>query len=209
MRSLAQSETPFARDDVLSSELGRSHPCPARTPDRPMKATAERWACTRMRSRTAALYLRNLEQCRVTSAAETVEGRRPVEGRVSCDACPGLSAGTGMSLKQRTHGSELHGYPNTPKADHIRPETRAPDAGKPHIRICAGGEEQSSSLPRPFRRGATIVRLSQHTVGFRKGNVPAGTSTFDAISTIVSAAVGTSAEVLVSPHRTLARMLAQ
>ena len=24
-----------------------------------------------------------------------------------------------------------------------------PDAGKPHVRICAGGEEQSSSLPRP------------------------------------------------------------
>src|SRR5215470_12467279 len=55
-RSLAQSETPCARGEVLSLELGRSHPCPASTPDRPMKATAERWAYTRMRSRTAALY---------------------------------------------------------------------------------------------------------------------------------------------------------
>src|SRR5215813_10480432 len=55
-RSLAQSETPCARGEVLSLELGRSHPCPASTPDRPMKATAERWACTRMGSRTAAWY---------------------------------------------------------------------------------------------------------------------------------------------------------
>src|SRR5215470_3304059 len=52
----SRSRRPHARGEVLSVELGRSHPCPASTPDRPMKATAERWACTRMRSRTAALY---------------------------------------------------------------------------------------------------------------------------------------------------------
>ena len=34
-----------------------------------------------------------------TSAAESVEGRRPVEGKASGDTCPGLSAGTGMSPK--------------------------------------------------------------------------------------------------------------
>ena len=38
---------------------------------------------------------------RTTSAdglmAESVEGRRPVEGRVKANACPGHSAGTGMS----------------------------------------------------------------------------------------------------------------
>ena len=54
-----------------------------------------------------------------------------------------------MSLKQRAHGSELHGYPipRRPITFDLRQE---PDAGKPHVRICAGGEEQSSSLPRPF-----------------------------------------------------------
>ena len=159
-RSLAQSETPCARGDVLSSELGRSHPCPA-TPDRPMKATAERWACTRMRSRTAALYLRNLEQCRVTSAAETVEGRRPVEGRVSCDACPGLSAGTGMSLKQRAHGSELHGYP-IPRRPITFDPRQEPDAGKRHVRICPAGGEQSSSLRDPELATAVQRSLRSH-----------------------------------------------
>jgi hypothetical protein len=36
-----------------------------------------------------------------------VEGRRPIGGKVSGDACPGLSTGTGMSLKQRAYGSEV------------------------------------------------------------------------------------------------------
>ena len=54
-----------------------------------------------------------------------------------------------MSLKQRAHGSELYGYPipRRPITFDLRQE---PDAGKPHVRICAGGEEQFSSLPRPF-----------------------------------------------------------
>src|SRR5262249_2437336 len=53
-----------------------------------------------------------------------------------------------MSLKQRAHGSELHGYPRPrmPITFDLRQE---PGAGKPHAGICAGGEEQSSSLPRP------------------------------------------------------------
>src|SRR4029453_244453 len=53
---------PSARGDDLSSELGRSHPCPASTPDRPMKATAERWACTRMRSGRAPFNFGDLEK---------------------------------------------------------------------------------------------------------------------------------------------------
>src|SRR5258708_36865115 len=53
-----------------------------------------------------------------------------------------------MSLKQRAHGSELYGYPipRRPITFDLRQE---PGAGKPHARICAGGEEKSSSLPRP------------------------------------------------------------
>src|ERR1019366_7687471 len=39
------------------------------------------------------------------SAAETVEGRRPIGGKVSSDACPGLSTGTGMPPKRRAYGS--------------------------------------------------------------------------------------------------------
>ena len=54
-----------------------------------------------------------------------------------------------MSLKQRAHGSELYGYPipRRPITFDLRHE---PGAGKPHAGICAGGGEQSSSLPRPL-----------------------------------------------------------
>ncbi len=43
--------------------------------------------------------------------AETVEGRRSVEGRAHRYACPGHRAGIVMSPKLRAHGSELHGPP--------------------------------------------------------------------------------------------------
>jgi hypothetical protein len=33
------------------------------------------------------------------------EGRRPIGGKVSGDACPGLSTGTGMSPKRQAYGS--------------------------------------------------------------------------------------------------------
>jgi hypothetical protein len=61
---------------------------------------------------------------------------------------PGHSAGTAMSLKQQAHGSELHGYPIPRRSITFDPR-QEPGAGKPHAGICAGGEEQSSSLPRP------------------------------------------------------------
>jgi hypothetical protein len=49
------------------------------------------------------------------------------------DACPGLSTGTGMSLKRRAYGSAA----STPAiASNLRQE---PGAGKPHAGICAGG----------------------------------------------------------------------
>ena len=64
-----------------------------------------------------------------------------------------------MSLKQRAHGSELYGYPipRRPITFDLRQE---PGAGKPHARICAGGEEQSSSLPRPYRTAASAAEPS-------------------------------------------------
>src|SRR5215510_8264231 len=57
----------------------------------------------------------------------------------------------GMSLKQRAHGSELHGYPvpRMPITFDLRQE---PGAGKPHAGICAGGGWQQPSLPRPKPR---------------------------------------------------------
>jgi hypothetical protein len=91
---------------------------------------------------------------------------------------PGVSAGTGMSLKHRAHRSELYGYPipRRPITFDLRHE---PGAGKPHAGIYAGcalqvrsarsvgtggeratasgdpvGEEQSSSLPRPSAKRA-------------------------------------------------------
>ena len=38
--------------------------------------------------------------------AESVEGRRPVEGKARGDACPGHSAGLGMSPKLQAYGSQ-------------------------------------------------------------------------------------------------------
>jgi hypothetical protein len=72
------------------------------------------------------------------SAAEMVEGRRPVEGKASSDACPGPRAGTGMSLKRQACGPRLQGpsRPSTLVAFDLRQE---PGAGKPHAGICAGG----------------------------------------------------------------------
>ena len=58
-----------------------------------------------VRSRTAAYYRRCLEQNWWKPAAEMAEGRRPIGGKVSGDACPGLSTGTGMSPKRRAYGS--------------------------------------------------------------------------------------------------------
>jgi hypothetical protein len=73
-----------------------------------------------------------------TSAAESVEGRRPVEGKARSNACPGHSAGPGMSLKLRACGPEVNGppKPRTPVAFDLRQE---PGAGKPHAGICGGG----------------------------------------------------------------------
>jgi hypothetical protein len=47
-----------------------------------------------------------------------------------------------MSLKQRAHGSELHGYPipRMPITFDLRQE---PGAGKPHAGICAGAAGNS------------------------------------------------------------------
>src|SRR3954463_10870631 len=43
--------------------------------------------------------------------AESVEGRRPVEGRARANACPGHRAGIGMPPTARAHGPELNGPP--------------------------------------------------------------------------------------------------
>ena len=72
------------------------------------------------------------------SAAETVEGRRPVEGKASRNACPGLSAGTGMLSKRRACGSEVHGPPK-PRTSITFDLRQEPGAGNPHAGICAGG----------------------------------------------------------------------
>ena len=69
-----------------------------------------------------------------------VEGRRSVEGRTNCNACPGHSAGIGLLLKQLVHGSELNGYP-IPRMLITFDLRQEPGAGKPHARICTGGEE--------------------------------------------------------------------
>src|SRR3954467_12420125 len=102
---------------------------------------------------------------RTTSAdgpmTESVEGRRPVEGRVKANACPGHRAGTGMSPTARAHGPELDGppKPRMPVALDLRQE---PGAGKPHAGICAGGGSNSCSYrdPRSMTGSRWISRCS-------------------------------------------------
>ena len=64
-----------------------------------------------VRSRTAAYYRRCLEQNWWEPAAEMAEGRRPVEGKVSCNTCSGLSAGLSMTTEAaslRIGGVQTH-----------------------------------------------------------------------------------------------------
>ena len=79
------------------------------------------------------------------SAAEQVERRAEAKGNVCQRSRTGLSTGLGVLsslVRMRTIASA------TARLD---PRWK-PYAGKLHVRICAGGEEQSSSLPRrPYR----------------------------------------------------------
>ena len=112
----------------------------------PAAATAVPGRFGKARSRSRIGRSEESDGCRVpmkprtTSAdgpmTESVEGRRPVEGRVKANACPGHRAGPGMSPTARAHGPELEPKPRTPVASDLRQE---PGAEKPHAGICAGG----------------------------------------------------------------------
>jgi hypothetical protein len=77
--------------------------------------------------------------------AESVEGRRPVEGRAKANACSGHRAGTRMSPTACTHGPELEPKPRTPVASDLRQEPGADTEGaakqKAARRDLRGGQE--------------------------------------------------------------------
>jgi hypothetical protein len=86
------------------------------------------------------------------SAAEMVEGRRPVGGegeprRMSRTRCRNRHVPETASLPTGTGGAA---QAPTPVAFDLRQE---PGAGKPHAGICAGGGPQGPSLPRPATLG--------------------------------------------------------
>ena len=95
------------------------------------------------------------------SEAESVEGRRPVEGRAKANACPGHSAGPGMSPTARAHGPELDGppKPRMPVASDLRQEpvreSRTPGSARG-----AGGNSCSyrdrRGVPAGVGRNATL-----------------------------------------------------
>ena len=98
------------------------------------------------------------------SGAESVEGRRPVEGRARANACPGHRAGTGMSPTACTHGPVLDGppKPRTPVASDLRQE---PGAGKPHAGTARG--DASNGVPYRDDRGlafASRIARPQHSL---------------------------------------------
>src|SRR5689334_3101273 len=67
-----------------------------------------------------------------------VEGRRPVGGKASRDACPGPSAETGMSPRRRACGPGRKGPPKPPRPGRVRPPTGA-RCGKAARRDLRGG----------------------------------------------------------------------
>ena len=73
-------------------------------------------------------------------AAEMAEGRRPIGGKVSGDACPGLRPGNGMHEAANLRISGVH------NRDRVRP-LKEPGAGKPPPGLC-GGNGETRSLPR-------------------------------------------------------------
>ena len=72
------------------------------------------------------------------AVAERVEGRRPVGGRASCNACPGHSAGSGMSPRREPTDRNWMGRPSPERRSRLDLR-QEPGAGKPHAGICAGG----------------------------------------------------------------------
>ena len=81
------------------------------------------------------------------SEAESVEGRRPVEGRARANACPGHRAGIRMFPTARAHGPDLDGppKPRRPVASDLRQEPGADTEGaakqKAARRDLRGGRE--------------------------------------------------------------------
>src|SRR6202166_5018714 len=89
------------------------------------------------------------------SAAEQVERRAEAKGNVCQRSRAGLSTGLGVlsSLARiRTIASAMA---------RLDPRWK-PYAGKLHVRICAGGEEQSSSLPRPTAPRPCVLAKQSH-----------------------------------------------
>jgi hypothetical protein len=103
------------------------------------------------------------------SAAERMEGRHLVEGRPSREARSGHRTGTACHLNRSGPAAQLHGSlkPRTAQWYHPRQE---PGAGKPHAGICAGGGEQSPSLPRPRIKSGTAALLAM--TSYRSSKCP-------------------------------------
>jgi len=106
------------------------------------------------------------------SAAERMEGRRLVEGRLGGTTRTGRRTGPACNVCHSGPAASLHGSPRprTARRHHPRQE---PGAGKPHAGICAGGWPQGQSLPRPeHRRDSFFIQGGgrRRSVGIRNDN---------------------------------------
>src|ERR1051325_2844934 len=86
----------------------------------------------------------NNAQPETVTAAEWVERRRGAKGNADQPATTGLSAGHAWL-------SVLASIRQAALPDRLYPRWE-PDAGKLHVRVCAGGARQLASLPRLRRR---------------------------------------------------------
>ena len=144
-RGASRSRRPHARGDVLCAEPGRSHPCPdtsagparegrIRTPSMHVEEKSDEAIVPRKRSNKGGQLL-----------AEVVEGRASLKGNSrQLAVVRTLSRVTTsirrLAVRQTVSVQTAHRQVFDPREE---PGALAAPAG-----ICAGGEEQSSSLPR-------------------------------------------------------------
>ena len=146
MRRTSRSRRPCARGDVLCAEPGRSHPCPDL-----FAGTAREGI-----SRTPGVHVDEKSDEAIVPTkrpnkgrqlpAEVVEGRASPKGNSRQTAVVRTLSRVATSIRLAAVRRTAGGSYRVPPTFDPREE---PGALAAHAGICAGGGEQSSSLPRP------------------------------------------------------------
>ena len=147
MRRTSRSRRPCARGDVLCAEPGRSHPCPDLSAGPPREGISRTPSVHVDEKSDEAIVLTKRPNKGRQLPAETVEGRASPEGNSRQTAVVRTLSRIATSIRLAAERRTADGSkPFAPPTFDPREE---PGALAAHAGICAGGGEQSSSLPRP------------------------------------------------------------